>query len=495
MDIRDYLRVARSAWLLLLVGLLLGGGGAFLTSRVVAERYTATTQLFVSTTGADSLTAAVQGNYYAQGKVASYAQLLTSKELADKVIADLSLDERPRQLIDQLTASVVTDTTVLDVTVTAPTPQGALSIARSIDTQFADLVDELETPAGQTVSPVKITVIATPELPTAPSSPATVPNTALGGVLGLVLMGIVAVVRDRLDTTVKDDDTASAATGAPVIGHLPTAAELSDRNPPKPHGLSAAAEAVRHVRTNLAFLDVDNPPRTILISSSVAGEGKTTLTAHLAVALAESGRSVALVEADLRRPRVTRYLGLVSGVGVTNVLTSAAPLNEVLQPVGEGRLDVLGAGPLPPNPSELLASEAFATMLNDLASSHDIVLLDAPPLLPVADAGALAGLVDGVLLCARWGSVRRDELERTGALLERLGARLLGVVLTQVPARSAPVIYGYGMAPKKARRWLPGRRGALPPSVPVAAVVPRTSAAPGRRPGQLSKAALVETGG
>ncbi|NYJ05878.1 polysaccharide biosynthesis tyrosine autokinase [Petropleomorpha daqingensis] len=475
MDARRYLRLARRAWALLLVGVVLGGGAAFGVSAALPERYTATTQLFVSTTGADDLSTAVQGNYYAQGKVASYAQLATSKELASAVIDDLGLDATAQQVMSRLSATVVTDTTILDITVTDDTAQGAYSIARSVDTQFADLVDDLETPRGTTTSPIKITVIATPELPTAPSSPNLRANVALGAVLGLVLAVLVAVVRDRLDTTVKDDDTASALTGAPVIGHVPVAAHLSEGQPPAPHTSSPAAEAIRHVRTNLAFLDVDRPPRTILLTSSVPGEGKTTLAGHLAVALAESGNRVALVEGDLRRPRLTRYLGLVSGVGVTSVLTGAAELDEVLQPVRDGALEVLGAGPLPPNPSELLASEAFATLLAELAGTHDVVLIDAPPLLPVADAGALAGLVDGVLLCARWGKVDAEDLQRSAASLDRLGARLLGVVMTQVPHRAAPVAYGYGVQPASTRRRWARRRAPQGPAIAVPPVRPRTA--------------------
>jgi capsular exopolysaccharide synthesis family protein len=485
MDVRRYLRLARAAWALLLAGLVLGAGVAFGVSSLLPEQYTATTQLFVSTTGADDLSAAVQGNYYAQGKVASYASLVTSKELATAVIDDLGLDATPHQVMSRLSATVVPDTTILDVTVTDDSAQGALDVARSIDTEFADLVDQLETPRGDTTSPIKITVIATPELPAGPSSPNLRANVALGAVLGLVLAVLVAVVRDRLDTTVKDDEEVTARTGAPVIGHLPVAAELSHGHPPVPHALSPAAEAVRHVRTNLAFLDVDRPPRTILLTSSVPGEGKTTLTGHLAVALAESGNRVALVEADLRRPRLTRYLGLVSGVGVTSVLTGSAQLDEVLQPVRDGALEVLGAGPLPPNPSELLASEAFATLLAELAGTHDVVLIDAPPLLPVADAGALAGLVDGVLLCAHWGKVDAEDLQRSAASLDRLGARLLGVVMTQVPHRAAPVSYGYGVQPARSRRRWAGRRTPQDPPVPVPPVRPRTA----------QGASLAESGG
>ena len=502
MDLRDYLRVLRTSWALLLVGLVLGTGAALGVTSLLTPRYTVSTQLFVSTTGTDDLTTALQGNYLAEGKVASYAQLLRSKQLATDVLDDTGLDLSTQQLIDRIGVEILADTTILDVTVTDTSPRRALTIAQSIDREFQALVRDLETPEGEQESPVRITVIATPELPEAPSFPAREANMVLGAVLGLLLAAFVAVVRDRLDTTVKDDDTAQRLAGAPVVGHLPVSEELGGTRPPQPHGMSPAAEAVRHVRTNLAFVDVDHPPRTILVSSSVPGEGKTTLAVNLAVALAEAGNSVALLEADLRRPRVTRYLGLVGGVGVTNVLTGAASLDEVTQPVGDGRLEVLAAGPLPPNPSELLASEAMAALVRELADRHDMVIIDAPPLLPVADASALTGLVDGVLLCARWGVVETTELERSGALLHRLDARLLGLVMTQVPARSAPVAYGYGQVAPTARRSLLDRlrfrRPAPDALLTVAPVRPRAGGsrmekAPTRSAEDTG--ALVETGG
>ena len=180
-----------------------------------------------------------------------------------------------------------------------------------------------------------------------------------------------------------------------------------------------------------------------MVTSSIPGEGKTTLAVNLAVALAESGLSVTLVEADLRRPQVTRYLGLVEGAGLTDVLTGRASLDDVVQEAGTERLQVLPSGPIPPNPSELLASEAMAALVRQLEADRGIVLIDVPPTLPVADASAMAGLVDGVILCARWGSVTTDELERSAAMLDRLGARVLGLVLTMVPGRATPVSYGY----------------------------------------------------
>jgi capsular exopolysaccharide synthesis family protein len=469
-DIRDYLRALRAGWALLLLGLVLGAGVAAAVSSALPKQYTVGSQLFVSTTTSGDLATTVQGGYYAQDKVASYAQLISSKDLAAAVIDADGLDVSPQQLVSRISATVIPDTTVIDVSVTDKSPQRALELARSLNDEFRAMIRRLETPPGATTSPVQVNVVASPELPTSPSSPTVLPDIALGGVIGLVLATTVAILRHRFDTTVKDDATATELTGAPVIGHLPDVPDLSRHHVLEPHSSSVAAEALRHIRTNLGFLDVDEPPRVIMVTSSVAGEGKTTLAVNLALRLAESGASVALVEADLRRPQVTSYLGLVAGVGLTNVLRRDVEVGEVLQTRADGRLVVLPAGPVPPNPSELLSSEAMATVIEKLANDHDMVIVDAPPALPVADAGAMAGLVDGILLCTRWGTVTAEQLQRTAALFERLGARVMGLVVTLAPARAVPDSYGYQAVPARTGRrgwWGRARPQAAELDVPV----------------------------
>jgi capsular exopolysaccharide synthesis family protein len=192
-----------------------------------------------------------------------------------------------------------------------------------------------------------------------------------------------------------------------------------------------------------------------MISSALPSEGKTTAVVNLALALADAGRSVTVVEADLRRPKVTRYLGLVAGVGLTNVLAGKADIDEVMQPYGDGGVRVIGAGPLPPNPGELVASTHMAQLLEKLRAVSDFVLIDAPPLLPVADASGLAVHTDGVLLSVRYGTTRRDQLQQAVATLERVNAKTLGVFLNIVPAKAeAASAYGYGYdydAPRHAR--------------------------------------------
>lgn len=182
-----------------------------------------------------------------------------------------------------------------------------------------------------------------------------------------------------------------------------------------------------------------------MISSALPSEGKTTAVVNLGLALADSGRQVTIVEADLRKPKVVHYLGLVEGAGVTDILAGKSDIDDVLQAYGDGTLSVIAAGQTPPNPGELLASSHMAELLDKLRGTNDFVLVDSPPLLPVADSSGLAVHTDGVVLSVRYGSTRRDQVQQAAAALERVGARTLGVILNMVPPRAdLATAYGYG---------------------------------------------------
>ncbi len=195
------------------------------------------------------------------------------------------------------------------------------------------------------------------------------------------------------------------------------------------------AESLRELRTNLQFIDVDNPPRVIVISSPLPGDGKSTTSANLAIVLAASGQRVVLIDGDLRRPMVANIFGLIDGAGLTDVLAGRALFDEVAQPVGvDGNLLVLGAGMLPPNPSEVLGSERMRDLMRTLSADATIII-DAPPLLPVTDAAVLGHHADGVMVVASVGKTTIETLKKAMLNLEKANARCLGVVINRVPVR------------------------------------------------------------
>ncbi len=436
----------RRGWKTIVAGVVLGAGIAFLVTSLLGPRYSAQLQFFVSTTDSASTSDAFQGGQFAQQRVASYAELLSGEELAQRVAERVDGDVTAGQVAADVTATTVTGTVLIDVTVSDASQGAAEQIAAAVGAEFPTLVAELET-SGDDAAPVTVALTDRPGTASAPDL--TVRNTLFGAVLGLLLGAVAAVARALLDRTVRDKERAEELTGAPVTGIVFRDQALERQHTIERVG-ARTAEQYRQLAMSLQYLDVDCPPKVIMVASSVPAEAKTTTVINLAIALTDAGARVTVVEADLRRPKVTEYLGLVGGVGLTNVLAGNASLEEVVQHFGDGGLRVVAAGPTPPNPARLLGSEQMGVLLEKLRSDNDYVLVDAAPLLPVADARGLATLVDGVLLSVRHGRTTGDQLTEAAAALDTVGARTLGVVLNMVPlsgdlaaAHAYGVDYGY----------------------------------------------------
>ncbi len=445
MDFRQVLSALRERWWLPVIGAVVGGAAALVASLLVTPMYTASTQMFVSSTQSTNPLDAFQGSQFSQARVTSYAQLVAGEEVATRIVDRLGLDLSPGDVGALIGATAETDTVIINVTVTDTSPERAQQIAAALGEEFPAFVAELETSEDGSPAPVKVTVTDRPEVPTTPSAPDTVRNVALGLLAGLLLGAALAVIRAYTDRTITDAAEASDVAGAPVIGAILRDEQLNRTHTIEGTGSARVAEDYRQLRTNLQFLNVDEPPKVIMISSAMPSEGKTTTVVNLGLALADAGRRVTVVEADLRKPKVTKYLGLVGGVGLTNVLSGSADVEDVLQKHGTGDLFVIAAGPTPPNPGELLSSSHMFALLDKLRSENDFVLVDAPPLLPVADSTGLAVYMDGVLLSVRYGTTRREQLQQSAEMLQRVGARLLGVILNIVPPKvELATAYGYG---------------------------------------------------
>lgn len=449
MAVRDYLRVLARRWKIVVACLVLGVAVALVVSALSPRRYTSTAELLVSAEATTNQTDLNQGSSFAQSRVKSYVAVVTSPDVLDRIRTDLSLPLTNEQLKDRLTATAAVDTTLIEVSATDSSPAQAASIANSAARAFATVIEEFETPADSSVSAIKV-LITTPALaPASPQSPNIPVNAAIGLFLGILVGLSAAALRELLDVSIKAPEDLAATAGAPLLAAIvadtqahrqPIAARVNARGP--------RAEGFRQLRTNLQFVDVDHPPRVIAVNSAVPGEGKTATAINIAAALAESGARVCLIDADLRRPMIAEVMGLVSEVGLTNVLIGQIPLAEAVQEVGA--LRVLTSGPLPPNPSELLASNHTRDIIRSIADDHDFVIVDTAPLLPVADGAEMAASADGSILVARWGSTTFAQVRRSTEALERVDARLIGVVLNRVPGRFAGA-YGYTYYGKRSK--------------------------------------------
>ncbi|MFI7642201.1 polysaccharide biosynthesis tyrosine autokinase [Nonomuraea sp. NPDC049400] len=442
MDLLYFIRLARKNWVLILLSLIISLGAAVVVTANMPPKYVATiTMLFSSYDKRGGFSPAYQVGTLSEG-VQSYADLLTSR----RMVSQLTTAEDVPRLQQNITAEVVPGTVLLRAMVSDQTPARAASLANALGAKFALLVDQIERPTPTSRPTVKVTIVDQAEVPKEPVSPMPVVNLLVAMMIALVVAFSSLILRDRLDTTIKSPHELQEKSNSSTLGII--GYERTARRHPlivRTQGRSSRAEAFRSLRTNLQFIGIDRQPKSLVITSCLPNEGKSSTCSNLAITLAQAGWRVLLVDADLRRPRLPDYFGIEGAVGLTDVLIGKARLDEVIQTWGEPRLFLLPSGQIPPNPSELLGSRIMRQLLDQLTDKFDIVIIDAPPLLPVTDAATLAAVCDGVMLVAKYGGTRQEHLERAIEQLSSVSARILGTVLNFVPAKASKYGgYGYG---------------------------------------------------
>lgn len=466
MTLHDYLTILRRSWPVILIATIVGTLIALGLSLAMTPVYQATSQLFVSVKSAGAAGDAYTGGLFVQQRVKSYVDVVDSPAVLEPVIEELGLDSTYIGLASQVSATTPPNTVLLNVSATDTSPAQAAKIANAVAASYANEIARLEG-AKTTMDglprlggngnqiPVQATVIKPAEVPTAAISPRTKLNVLLGALLGLLVGVGIAVLRFTLDTSVKSSEELEQSADSTTLGVV-TFDPDAKTNPLVTLRGTPRAEAFRSIRTNLQYVDVDNPPRTVVITSSLPEEGKSTTACNLAIAVAQAGSKVLLLEADLRRPKVAEYLGVDGSRGLTDVLIAQATLDNTIIHWQRGLLDFLPAGAIPPNPSELLASHQMADLLAELAKRYDLVILDAPPLLPVTDAAILSTAADGAILVARHGTIKREQVADSADALRQVNARIFGTVLNFVPMRKRRKYgygyeygYGYGYEPKE----------------------------------------------
>ncbi|MCU1614735.1 MAG: capsular exopolysaccharide family [Frankiales bacterium] len=437
MRTRGPLQVVRRRWRSIVVVTLLALLMGLAYTQTATVTYRASASAFFSLTTGSSAADLVQGSTYAQNQVESFAQLATTPAVLQPVVDQLGLDVSARQLAGQVQAQVPVGTVIVDVTVTDASARESARLANAVVASLSTVVEGIAPKDGDGKPTVVGTTVAPAAVPDAPSSPDVPVSLAAAVVVGLLAGLALAWAGEAADTRVRDAEVLAEVTDRPLIGSIGAWATKGQHQvvvAAAPH--SSPAEGFRQLRTNLQFLQVAEEgvggAYVVSITSSVAGEGKSTVASNLAVTLAETGARVLLVDADIRRPTIARLLGLEGGVGLTTVLAGQAALEDVVQEWGEQGLAVLPSGAVPPNPAELLGSPAMRRLVALMRTSYEYVVVDTAPLLPVADATVLSRVVDGTVVVAQAGRVRRAQVGQALANLEQVSARVLGVVLNRV---------------------------------------------------------------
>jgi polysaccharide biosynthesis transport protein len=431
-ELRDYLQILwQRRWLVALC-VAVAAGSALGFSYRITPTYAAVAKVFVGPRSVDKNDVAgqIQELTASREYVTSYAEMLRSRPLAEKVVQETGAPISPVALTAETQTRILPDTRLIEVVVTDVSPSRAQVFANELVKLFVEDKDE-QFGGGSKIS---ASVFEDALKPAVPVSPKPIQNGIIGGLLGLMLGVGVAFLLEQLDTTLRTkEDVEKVLAPVPVIATVPLAPlqkEWSIFMEAAPN--SPQAEALRILRTNIQFFSVDRPIRCVLVTSPFAGDGKTTVAINLAAGIAATGSNVLLIETDLRKPVLAQYFDTGGAPGLSDILSGQADFRDAITRTRIPNLSIIASGPMPPNPSELLGSERMASLLANVDEMYDIVVLDSPPSLPVTDATILAPHTDGVILVVRAGQTQANKALDVVRSLERLEVRLLGVAVNGV---------------------------------------------------------------
>lgn len=460
MTLLDVVRLLKRSWRLIVVMTLVGIAVAagFTMTRPTLYQAASTGYLIANTPGSGNVYDAQTSTTFAANRAQQYLPLASTKAVSDEMATIL---EGSGVSASSIGVEIVPGSNILRVTAVGTSPEQSQARANAGVQAMANVIHRMETlnpsaadanevgtfenlPQGGTAT-VALVSFEPAAPPAAPFSPNWERNLAAGLLGGLVLGCAVAVLRKVLDSRIHTSRDIEQLTDAGILGVLPHAPELTKQRKSQTTALGIASEPLRKLRTNLRFVRLDNPPRAIVVTSPNPSEGKSTVALNLARVLAQSGQKTVVVDADLRKPRIGQTLGLDSRVGLTQVLTGDVDLETALQSTDDSNLQVLTAGRVPPNPSEVVGSQHMAALIQQLRDSGLMVIIDAPPLLPVTDAGLLTAAADGAILVVRVGKTFKDQVEVAIKQLGNINDKLLGVVMNGATKRQmSEVVYGYG---------------------------------------------------
>ncbi len=456
MTLRDYVRALRKRWWLVMAGAVIGTTLSLLWVQQLPPVYQGTVTFFATTPSLDPASP-LQSDQFGQQRVNSYVRLLDSELMAERVVADADTepDLTEREVMTAISGEADLNTVLLTSYVRSTSSSRAEVIVNSVALQLPLLVEDIESESGQ--ASVRLRRVSGPTLDPSPVGPQTELWIAAGLLLGLALGVTAALLRGLLDRTVRTPEDLRERFSAPALGRIP--AGSLKKSPLLSEGNQdwVRAEAFRQLRTNLQFVDIEKPVTVLAVTSSLPAEGKSSTAANLAITFSEAGKRVLLIEGDLRRPVLADLFKLEGAVGLTNVLAHQVQLDDVVQQWGTHGLHFMASGPIPPNPSELLGSEAMVMLLAEARGLYDLVVIDTPPLLPVTDGAITAAGADGAIVVVRYGKTHATEIERALENLRAVDARLLGTVLNRAPLKGQDSITYDGYTDKGAK----ARRGRL----------------------------------
>lgn len=436
MTFQEFADAMRQRWRIVAALVILGLAVMAVITMQTPRVYESNTRVYLLATGVDD-----RGNLYSmpQTEKETLVQVAASPVILDATREALGYDG---SVPVSISATASGETSLLDFRARSDSAERAAEIATTAPQVLAGVARNYAPSLAMSGSEVEAQVVAPATRSALPITP-DVRNNLITGVLGGLLVGIgLALLRHRMDNRIRGSRELAMLSDRPLLAMIP----INNDDPGHDLYMEAdpfgpQAEAARQLRTNIHFVDVTAGKHSFMITSSLPGEGKTTTAVNLGLAIADSGLKVLLIDADLRHPNVANALGIEGAVGLTTLLVGAAEPEDVIQQWAGTGLHVLAAGESPPNPSELLGSRAMKDLFEQLSDQFDFILVDSPPVLPVADPLVISQLTGGVVMVVAATETRRRHVAEALRVLKTANVEVGGFVMTK--AESTPKSYSY----------------------------------------------------
>lgn len=431
LDIKDFLAYLKKyLWALVVLPIIAIIAVVYYDTSIKTPLYESSSQVALLQSDSSSAAATLSEINANQKLTSTYSVIAKSKAVLEQVVFDLGLNVTPNELAKSIKVTTLSDTTILKITVTNKNAELAAKIANSVADVFTNKTDLIKTLDN-------VAILETAEVSSKPSNNTTTRDAVIAAILSVLLVAGIAFVIFYFDDSVKYSDSLEEIIKLPVIGKIiKSDIKLKDDNTEilvKKYPKSVVSESIRSLRTNIQFTSIDKKIKTIQVTSSVASEGKSFVSANLAAAFAQAGEKILLVDCDLRKGRQHRIFKKPNTIGLTNLLADYVKnRNLYIQNTSVSNLYLLTRGTLIPNPAELLSSDKFKELIAALKKDFDLIIFDSAPCGAVADPLIMSNLTDETIIVARDGKTPRQALMFTKDALEKVDAKIAGVVLNDI---------------------------------------------------------------
>jgi len=438
-ELLQFIKILSKRKFVIILGTLVCLLSAIVATAFMTPKYESSVQILVSQGQAASPNQPLGESYQAillsERLAKTFSQMLVGRTLTEKVIEKLELPLLTEDLQKQVSAKPLRDTQLIQLTVINSDPVLAKQLANAYADEFAKMTEKV-IPSSALIN---VRVVEPAAVPLDPVKPKPLLNAVLALLVGLMASTGFVFLLEALDVTVKEAEETELLIGLPSVGRMPKV-----EDPLLLGSYSAAiSEAYRSLRTNLQYLNFDQSIKTIIITSPNMEEGKTTVSSNLAIVFAQAGHNVLLIDCDLRRPRLGDIFNRSSNKGLSSALVGVSEVRSVIQATDIEGLYIITSGPIPPNPADLLSSERLDKLLDSLEDSFDLIILDCPPVLGISDTPILASKTNAVLLVSRFGKTKKNDMVAARDALNRVGARIVGFVVSGTEMTSNNGYYYY----------------------------------------------------